>query len=62
MGFFSKKADDLLQDSTDTGRAAYEAARQGQSVTGSAYKAQSDAKFQEWLDQTEADFNERKGR
>jgi len=61
MGFFSKKADDLLQDSTDTGRAAYDAARQGQSATGTAYKAQSDAKFQEWLDQTEREHNARKG-
>lgn len=59
MSFFSKKADDLLADSTETGRAAYEAARQGQSVTGSAYKAQSDASFQQWLDQTQADYDAR---
>lgn len=62
MGFFSKKADDLLADSTETGRAAYKAARGGETAVGSAYKAQSDAKFQQWLDQTEADYKAKKKR
>lgn len=62
MGFFSRSSDELIQDSTDTGRAAYVADRQGQAATGAAYKAQSDATFQQWLDQTEAEHNARKGR
>lgn len=61
MGFFSKKSDDLLQESTDTGRAAYKAARRGETVTGSAYKAQSDASFEAWLDQTQAEYEANKG-
>lgn len=61
MGFFSRKSDDLLQDSTDTGRAAYKAADEGETAVGTAYKAQSDAKFQQWLDQTQKEWDEKKG-
>lgn len=60
MGFFSKKADDLLANSTETGRAAYKAARGGEKAVGAAYKAQSDDAFQQWLDQTKKDHDAKK--
>lgn len=62
MGRFSRKADELLQSSTDTGRAAYAAARNGQSAVGGAYKAQSDADFDAWIEQTQKDYDATKKR
>lgn len=61
MGFFSRGTDDLLQDSTDTGRAAYAAARDGDTAVGAAYKAQSDESFQQWLGQTQHEWEQRQG-
>lgn len=62
MGFFSKKADELLQQSTDSGRAAYKAARGGERAVGTAYKAQSDDAFNQWIDQTQKDYDAKKKR
>lgn len=42
MGVFSKKSDDLIQQSTEAGRAAYDAARNGETAVGTAYKAQAE--------------------
>ncbi|MEU3527538.1 hypothetical protein AB0E62_27330 [Streptomyces sp. NPDC038707] len=60
MGIFSRKADELLKDSTSTGFAGIQADKDGQPVTAGAYRAQSDAKFQQWLDQTEEEWEQRK--
>lgn len=62
MGFFSRKADELLEESTYCGRAAAETAKNGQRHISNIYKAMHDDTFQQWLDQTEKDWKSGRGR